>query len=277
MGKKKLKLKKLNLVLFIFIWACIFGAMLSLYHILMWKLDGDSINDQLDEIERITEVVEVDETSNNIEIIEQKETVDEFNPYWEFMKMNLISVDFADLKEANSDTVGWIQVNGTNINYPFVQTDNNTYYLKHSFNKSYNSAGWIFLDYRNSSNLEDRNNILYAHGRLDNTMFGSLRNTLTNGWLDNKSNYVFKTSTLKENSMWQVFSVYKIPVTSDYIKVDFKSDEEFLSFAKMLIDRSAYDFKVSVSEDDKILTLSTCYDDKYRMVLHAKLIKREKR
>ena len=64
--------------------------------------------------------------------------------------MNLIDVDFTELKQTNSDVIGWIQVNGTNINYPFVQTNDNSYYLTHAFNKSYNDAGWVFLDYRNN-------------------------------------------------------------------------------------------------------------------------------
>ena len=55
--------------------------------------------------------------------------------------MNLINVDFNELKKINSNTKGWIQVNGTNINYPFVQAKDNKFYLTHSFDKSYNSAG----------------------------------------------------------------------------------------------------------------------------------------
>ena len=189
--------------------------------------------------------------------------------------MNMISVDFFDLKEVNKDVVGWIQVNGTNINYPYVQTDNNEYYLTHAFDKRKNSVGWVFLDYRNRNDLTDKNNIIYAHGRYDKTMFGSLRNALTNGWLNNKNNYVIKISTPNGSSLWQVFSIYHIPTTSDYLQIDFNSDEEFLKFTQKLINRSAHNFNTSVTKDDKILTLSTCYNDKERVVLHAKLIKRE--
>lgn len=275
---KNKKRKIVNVVVIVIIIVCIFNIINSLYHIFIWKQEGDEIKNQVEELVDIGKPTEVVEDSNdNIEVIEQEEKIEEVNPYWEYMKMSLISVDFADLKEANSDTVGWIQVNGTNINYPFVQTENNTYYLTHAFDKSYNSAGWVFLDYRNNKNLTDKNNILYAHGRLDSTMFGSLRNALTNGWLDNKNNYVFKTSTEKENSIWQVFSVYRIPVTSDYLRISFTNDDDFLNFANMLKDRSEHKFDTSISKNDKILTLSTCYDDKLRVVLHAKLIKKENR
>ena len=189
--------------------------------------------------------------------------------------MNLIDVDFQNLKSINSDTIGWIQLNGTNINYPFVQTKDNTYYLTRSFDKTYNSAGWVFMDYRNSSTTFDKNTIIYAHGRLDKTMFGSLKNILTSGWLDNPENYIVKLSTETENTLWQVFSVYHIPTTNDYIRVNFLHNNYFLEFANMLKDRSSFDFNTTINADDKILTLSTCYSKTDKVVLHAKLIKKE--
>jgi len=188
--------------------------------------------------------------------------------------MNLINVDFNELKKLNSETVGWIQVNGTNINYPFVQANDNKYYLNHSFDKSSNEAGWVFLDYRNDYIGIDKNSILYAHGRNDNTMFGSLINILTNGWLNNKNNFILKVSTEKENSLWQVFSAYVIPTTSDYLKINFNNNEQFLEFSNMLIERSEYNFNTTVNKFDKILTLSTCYNNTHKTVLHAKLIKK---
>ena len=212
-----------------------------------------------------------------VEIIEQVEEIPESNPYWDYINMNLINVDFDELKKINSNTKGWIQVNGTNINYPFVQAKDNKYYLIHSFDKSYNNAGWVFLDYRNNINSLSKNTIIYAHGRLDTTMFGSLKNILESGWLNNTNNYVVKLSTETENTLWQVFSVYHIPTTSDYIQVKFSSNEDFTTWAKMLIDRSSYNFNTSVSESDNILTLSTCYNNNEKVVLHAKLIKKETR
>ena len=191
--------------------------------------------------------------------------------------MNLINVDFTNLLQINDDTKGWLQVNGTNINYPFVQTTDNEYYLNKDFNKENNSSGWVFLDYRNSIDNLDRNTILYAHSRINGTMFGSLKNIFKSDWFDDVNNHVIKLSTLTENTLWQVFSVYTIPTTSDYLQIDFSSDEEFLEFVMMLKDRSRYNFNVEFNATDKILTLSTCLNDKERVVLHAKLIKKEVR
>ena len=106
-------------------------------------------------------------------------------------------------------------------------------------------------------------------------MFGDLKNILSNNWLNDKNNFIVKLSTEKENSLWQVFSVYKIETTSDYIKTEFKSDDEFLSWSNILLNRSSYNFNTIINENDKIITLSTCYNDAKKVVLHDKLIKKE--
>lgn len=234
-------------------------------------------NKQLKNIEKTVKIVEK-EDSENTEIIEQEETIPKFNPYWDYIQMNLLDVNFTELKQTNNEVAGWIKVNGTNINYPYVQTNNNDYYLTHSFDKSYNSAGWVFLDYRNSKHNFTKNNIIYAHGRLDNSMFGSLRKILTSGWLNNIDNHVIHISTETENTLWQVFSVYITPNTNDYITTSFATDAQYQKFLDTIIARSQMQFNTSVTTADKVLTLSTCYntDDK-KVVLHAKLIKKEAR
>lgn len=272
--KKKRKIKKLNLIILIMTIICFIVLIISIFNIIKWKQDSKETEKQIEEIYEKTEVVEVN-NEETTEIIEPQEEIPEVNPYWDYIKMNLIDVDFNKLKQTNNSTVGWIQINGTNINYPFVQATDNKYYLNRSFDKTYNSAGWVFLDYRNNINNLDKNNIIYAHGRFDNTMFGSLKNILLSGWANNPNNYIVKLSTESHNTMWQVFSVYRIPTTSDYLKVNFKDNNEFLRFANMLLNRSNHNFNTTINENDKIITLSTCHDNNEKVVLHAKLIKIE--
>ena len=270
--RKKRKIKWKNVFLALFVLICLVGLGTSLFNIIKWKIEAKTTNNQIETAQKVVKPVEII-NNDKIEIIEQ-EKVPLDNPYWEYVQMNLIDVDFNDLKNINPSTIGWIQVNGTNINYPFVQTNDNKYYLNHSFNKSKNSAGWVFMDYRNNISVLDKNTIIYAHGRLDNTMFGSLKNILTSGWLNNKNNYIVKLSTEYENNLWQVFSVYKIKTTNDYLQISFISNESFLEFTDKLIKRSDFNFNTKVNENDKILTLSTCYNEKEKVVLHAKLIKK---
>ncbi|NLL02443.1 MAG: class B sortase [Mollicutes bacterium] len=259
-----------NLLLMIFI----IGLIFSVYKIITWQKDNKAINRQLENINKSVKINEV-EDNNNAEIIEQQEEIPKSNPYWDYIKMNLIDVDFNELKKTNKEVKGWIQVNGTNINYPFVQTTNNEYYLTRAFNKSYNDAGWIFLDYRNNIETLDKNTIIYGHSRLDQTMFGTLKNITKNNWYNDSNNYIIKLSTQAHNTLWQVFSVYIIETTSDYLKISFDSGTEFLNFAKMLMNRSKFDFNTSINENDRIVTLSTCYNDNKKVVMHAKLIKIE--
>lgn len=274
--KKKYKIKKLNVLIFIIGLICFIFLIISIINIINWKIDSNKITKETNNINEIVEITEVEETEEQeIEIIEQVEEPEPFNPYWDYIKMNLIDVKFNELKTINNDTKGWIQVNGTNINYPFVQATDNKYYLTHTFNKNYNSAGWVFLDYRNNINELNKNTIIYAHGRDDKTMFGSLKNILKSGWLNNTDNYIIKLSTETHNTLWQVFSVYRIPTTSDYLKIDFYSNEDFLDFTNKLINRSKHNFNTTINEFDKILTLSTCYNDDDKVVLHSKLIKIE--
>ena len=273
MNKKKRKLKWKNVIIILIVTALIITLIISIFNIVKWKMDSNKTNEEITNIQEDIDVDEVEDTENT-EIIEPVEEPPKENPYWDYINMNMINVDFNVLKRTNPDVVGWVKVNGTNINYPFVQANDNKYYLTHSFNKSYNAAGWVFLDYRNN-NTNNKNTIIYAHGRTDKTIFGTLRKVLNNGWLNNTDNFVIKISTETENSLWQIFSVYHIPTTSDYLKTDFNDDTEYQNFLDMIKNRSSHNFNTNVTSTDNILTLSTCYNNNEIMVVHAKLIKKE--
>lgn len=278
MKKKKFSLKRVkwkNVILTIILLLSIAAFIYSLKNFINWNKDNIKSEQIINEINDLNVVTETnnEETTKIINSEEEKpESI-----YWSYIKMNLINVDFKKLKERNNDTVAWIQVGGTNINYPVVQTKDNSYYLTHSFDKKYTDAGWVFMDYRNDSNNFGKNTIIYAHARKDRTMFGSLKNILTNDWYKDKNNHIIKLSTETENTLWQVFSVYHINTETYYITTSFKSDNDFKDFIKTIKNRTALYFNTNVTEKDKILTLSTCYNKKQKVVLHAKLIKVEKR
>ena len=278
-NKRQLKItkrKKLIKILTIFAIVILFIILVfSGYKIVNWYLDNQKIDKQTKSISENTNINEVVDN-------EKTETVnppeDKFDPYWDYIKIPLISVDFNSLKETNSDTVGWIFVDGTNINYPVVQASNNEYYLTHAFDESWNDAGWIFMDYRNNAKDFDKNTIIYGHSRYDKSMFGSLRNITKNNWFQDTDNHIIKLSTPTENTLWQVFSLYTIEQASYYITTDFSSDDEYSEWLNTMLKRSKFNFKTSISKEDKVLTLSSCYtSDGIRVVLHAKLIKKEAR
>lgn len=257
---------------------CSLTFIYSLIKIINYSNDDKKILEQIKEINNMI-TIESDDTTIEVEgnqNINTNQESSKINPYTEYTKLELIDVDLNNLQRFNRDTKGWIKLNGTSINYPFVQTTDNKYYLTHSFDKSENVGGWVFLDYRNNINfLEDKNTIIYGHGMKSGTMFGSLKDTLSSKWQSNKDNFFINLSTSNYNTLWQVFSIYHIENTSDYIKTYFKNDNDFQNFLNNIIKRSDYNFNQEISTKDQILTLSTCYDYTERLVLHAKLIKKE--
>ena len=132
--KKKLKIKWKNVILAVLLLMFSILFLISIINILRWLID--SINSK-NEIKNIIDSVSIEEITdnNNTELISNDGDTSKSNPYWDYIKTPLINVNFDNLKNENSDTIGWIQVKGTNINYPFVQTNNNDFYLEHSFNK----------------------------------------------------------------------------------------------------------------------------------------------
>lgn len=201
-------------------------------------------------------------------------TLPKSNP--DYANISYMSTDLTDLIKKNKDTVAWLKVNNTNVNYVVVQGKDNEYYLKHDFNKNNNTNGWIYGDYRDDFDLFGTNTIIYGHNLTNRTMFGSLVWALKESWYKNTDNQFIKMSTTKSNTVWKIFSIYQIKPEVYYLKTYFESNEEHQKFLNTLKNRSIYNFNEELTTDDKILTLSTCSDDgTKRMVIHAKLIKAE--
>lgn len=253
MRNKKNKSKKyrkaiLNLVIYIIVLSILLYSGIKIYKWYKDKTNNNKI------VEQIRDTVIVEEKNEDENKEESK-------------------VDFNKLKEQNSDAVAWIKVNNTNIEYPVVKGSNNSFYLNHNFDKSNNSAGWIFADYRNKFDNTDKNIVIYGHNMKDNSMFGSLKNILNSDWYDNEENTNITLYTENEKCIYKVFSIYEIESENYYIKTEFSDDNNFEQFVKTIKKRSIKEFNIDVSKDDNILTLSTCANNnKYRVVLHAKKI-----
>ena len=194
----------------------------------------------------------------------------ETNLYWKFGKTNLKDVDFEALRKQNPGTVAWISVDGTNINYPVVQSEDNDFYLSHSFNKEYNNNGWVFMDFRNTP-MDDNNVIFYGHNLLNKTGFGTVGNMFTKEWKKTSSKTIIVLTDTSQY-VYKIFSIYYSEPVVDYLQVVFDSDEEYDTWIKNLKKKDIMGLKETVSKNDKIITLSTCTEDnKGRKVVHAKL------
>lgn len=254
-----------------------------------WTVQKLKINYLAKSIQEDTEIIEKEEEQiieniaiNTIETPQNNEQQPQQNQtyypseYWKYTNVNFIDVNLTSLKQKNPDTVGWIKINNTNVNYPITQTTDNDYYLKHSFNKTKNNNGWIYGDYRNDFNNFKANSIIYGHNLTDRSMFGSLSWTLKENWYKNPDNLNIKLSTTNSNTVWQIFSIYTTQVESYYLRTIFASNEDHQTFINEMKNRSIYNFNTELTTNDKILTLSTCDDSgTKRLVIQAKMIKIE--
>ena len=249
--KKKFDLKVICCIFFIIV--CFGGALYYSFQIIVWKNHIDENKNIESEIKKAVSVVEL--------------SIDSYT------KDEVVQIDFDLLKSMNPDTVAYIQVFNTNIDYPVVQTSDNNYYLTHNFEKKWNIAGWVFADYKNKFDGTDQNIVLYAHNMMDGSMFGSLKDIFSEEWRKSAKDKTITFVTGSGTFSYQVFSTYEIEPEDYYIHTSFSDESLFASFLDTIKSRSSYVYDVDVSSKDRILTLSTCtiHGDK-RVVLHAKLL-----
>ena len=245
--------------------------LINLKTILNWGKDNKEIKEIETEIEETVEIEEIEEEGEIINPPKEKES-----DYWLYVKVPFYNIDFTGLLEKNNDTVGFISIKNTNINYPIVQTTNNDYYLNHAYDKSYNEAGWVYMDYRNDKNFTNFNTIIYGHGRLNKTVFGSLKDLLNSSWQSNIDNHTFNISTPTMNYVYQIFSIYTIEAETYYIQTKFDNDARREKWINEMNRRNTSIIQSPANINDKIITLSTCLNnDNGRVVVHAKLIKQQ--
>lgn len=193
-------------------------------------------------------VVEIEEP-----VEEEKETVEEEDiPYYP-----QLSIDFASLKETNADLVGWLYFPALEISYPLVQGEDNSYYLKHSFEGEKNSAGCIFLDCEASTDFSDRNTFVFGHNMRDGSMFGSMKQLL-NGTASCEEEPYFYIYTEETVCIYHIFSYYKTNASSDRYAT-FSSDESYDAYVAEALELTEFTSDCDLSTRGNIVSLSTCY------------------
>ena len=163
----------------------------------------------------------------------------------------------SDLLSMNSECFGWINISGTNINYPVMHTPSNPQkYLNKNFYGEYSYSGTPFLDSRCSA--DSTNLIIYGHHMNNGTMFADLCNYTDYSYFTEHPTVVLET---KDGAFaYSVFSVMRVKSDDEwykFLKTDLgKTYEKWVSYAKS---KSLYDTGISPVYGQQILTLSTCY------------------
>jgi len=279
--KHKNFFKEINFKIFttIILFIIIFSASVVTINYYQQYQDQNKIDAQILDLENILKEAEefVDTNENEtdvdyIDVVDNTETTTKKKSNYVSSYYTNFEQVFETLLKKNNDTVGWIQINNTKVNYPVVQADSNSYYLNRDYFKKKNSMGWIFMDYRNNIENLDRNTIIYGHNIKQGIMFGTIKNMMNKSWYSNANNQLITFNTLNKNMKWKIFSLYQINETEDYLKTEFESDDDYMNFLNMLKNRSKNNFNVELTPESKILTLSTCFSHTTRHVVHAVLV-----
>jgi sortase B len=224
------------------------------------------------------------ETATNAYIVELKNQTPTKEDI-EALPEGTINEEYAALYAANNDFIGWVNILGTNVDYPVVQGEDNEFYLHNDYDGNYSFAGTIFTDYEGKfgPNEMPNNTILYGHNMLYKYQFAALSNYASDiDFL--KMSAVVDFNTLYQNNKYKIFAVFKVNTAEEHGEVFdytsyvyFKNQSEFYDYICEVMDRSLYETGVDVEYGDELLTLSTCdgstgFDD-MRLVIVARKVR----
>lgn len=260
----KIKWKNLLIILAIIV-VLVIGGFIAIKYLIDYNKTSKVITKISEEV-KVNNIVDDEKTKT----ITPDSKLSKFDIYWDYIKLGLIDVDMASLKRINSDSIGYLEIKGTNFSYPIVKGEDD-FYKSHSFDKSKNILGWLYVDKDNNIESLDTNTIIYGNKVFGNKLAGSLNEMQKSSWNEDKNNFIIRFSTNYHSTLWQIISVYDTKDKS-YIKKDFTNEDEVQSYAESVIQKSKIKFKAGTLPTDKFLTITT-NSNGTNMVVHAKLIK----
>lgn len=186
-----------------------------------------------------------------------------------------ISVDFDALLAVNKFVVGWIYCPDTSINYPIVQTENNSDYLRRLLDGSYNRSGTLFLDYRNNGDFTSYNSIIYGHNMGNGKMFAPLMKYQKQDYYD--AHPTMYLLTPQGNYRLDVMAGAVVDSGSSYYATT-HTGESFRGFLDKICRNSTFVSDVDISTVERTVMLSTCtnWSEDSRYILVCALVKLEK-
>ncbi len=256
---KEKKKKRSNIIssIVLIICACIFiFAAVKLVSILLEYKKGNDIYNNIE-----GDVLE--DTPVNI-------TIDEEEP-------DEITIPFVynhqALLDINSDGLGFLYVPSVDIRLPIAQTTDNDFYLTHTFDKTYNGNGCLFVDYRIKDKLKATHVLIYGHNMNSGAMFGSLSRYQNPGFYQTEGNDVFYIYTEDVIRKYKIFTVYVTDPISDTFTFNFSNLAGLREYAKNVQAESLYNTGVDVSNTTQVVTFSTCTNNsKQRLIVSGTFV-----
>lgn len=267
---------KLMFAIFSLILAIILVFMVGKY--VIQNFENNSIKKEFELQETIAPTLEnitlhVDEENDTAEVQEQEieEPISEEAALEIYLAQGQKQYNHEGLKAVNSDYCGWLDIPGTSISYPVVQSADNVEYLTRSFEGKKRSSGSIFVDANIRDIKKTRNLVIHGHNMKSGSMFAMLPSYKNISYY-NKHPFIY-LYTPDETMVYQVISAYTLKHDANeevaYQGV-FADNEDFKNFVSGLLNRSVIDTNVDGIDEEQILTLSTCVNHSTsRFIVHA--------
>lgn len=256
-GKKKKKRRPLNLILII--------AALAVMAFSLYKLYG--IYHDYNESEATFEALEDAYVTNP-----DDGDGDEENTTWN----ENTQIEFEALRQENEDIIAWLRFDNfddVHISYPVLYSGDDSTYLRSDIYGNYHIAGCIFLEGLNNPDFTDYHSIIYGHNMRNTTMFGDLKRYKNDeGFYEN--NQYFNVYTETKMYRYHIFSYYDVDENDSVYTVGYAPDEEWQTMIDKMVSSSYKDTGIHPTNNDKIVTLSTCSKagENLRFVVHGVLV-----
>lgn len=164
-------------------------------------------------------------------------------------------INFEELMEVNPDTVGWIRIPGTNIDYPIVQTDNNDTYLHTDFNGAENVLGTVYLDYESQGDMMGKNNIIYGHNMKNGSMFKDIVRYKDQEYF--KDHQYFEIYTPERTLKLKAVACYYAKAEPIVRKTRFKTPESYEAFVRAMLEPCTF-AEIPEEPVEALYTFVTC-------------------
>lgn len=204
------------------------------------------------------------------EVAEPVTVEPELDPEAAFLR----DLDLAALQQTNPEVLGWICIPGTQLSYPYLQTEDNQYYLSHTWEKQKNAAGSVFLECKVSGDLSDFNTIIYGHNMKNGSIFGSLRQYRKQSHFEAyPSFYLADAQGIRR---YDIFAALEAQVVGPTYRLKVEQAQGKQAVLDYSVQRSVIQTDIVPTVEDSIVTLSTCTGNGYdtRWVVQGVLAER---
>ena len=281
--KTKAKRKRISIIIYLLLTALIILSLIYIINFFSLKQEAKEQSKLLNAIDTYEKEVAKNTLEDEERVIEENEETVIGKDTEEQKKETERMLQVKQLQGQNTDIVGWLEIENTNINYPVLQGADNNYYMTHNYKNEKSKNGSIFLDADYNLDIPSNNLLMYGHNLGNGMMFQELLK------YEKKSFYqehpVIRFTTAEEDTEYEIISVFKSRVYYKseknvfryYYFINNESEEEYNEFVKNAKNASLYPIDATASYGDQLITLSTCsyYVEDGRFVVVGRKIEQD--